>query len=313
MKLQHLRYFIGVAEHRSFSRAAERMHVSQSALSRQMQILEDELGVMLFDRIGRRIVLTPAGQDLLSRCQTVIHDIEAIRTRANELAGGGTGVLRLGVTPQTLESLVSRFISHFRRRHPDAIVTIFEDGSANLAELVEKGQIDVAIGVLPDGSTLDSRRLFPLAVLCVVPSSHRFKGKRSISVQELKGEPLLLLRRQFMTRQLFDGACELANLKQRILIESNSPHSLLSLVTVQLGIANIPSTSLLDKLRPNALLVKHERTLLSCWMSAIWHPRRYRSSISQAFVDELYSYTRTDYPGSYFLLSDATSMPQEKG
>ena len=121
MKLQHLRYFIGVAEHRSFSRAAERMHVSQSALSRQMQILEDELGVMLFDRIGRRIVLTPAGQDLLSRCQTVIHDIEAIRTRANELAGGGTGVLRLGVTPQTLEksrlSLYFSFQTQASRRN----------------------------------------------------------------------------------------------------------------------------------------------------------------------------------------------------
>jgi LysR family cyn operon transcriptional activator len=304
MKLQHLRYFIGIAECRSFSRAAERLHISQSALSRQMQILENELGVMLFDRIGRRIVLTPAGQDLLSRSQAVIHDIEAISTRAGELAGGATGILRLGVTPQTLESLVSRFISQFRREYPESVITIVEDGSANLAELVEKGQIDVAIGALPEGSTLESRKLFPLAVLCVVPSSHRFKGKTSIRVEELKGEPLLLLRRQFMTRQLFDGACKLANLKQRILIESNSPHSLLSLVTVQLGIAIIPSTSLLDKLRPNALLLKHQRNLLSCSMSAIWHPRRYRSSISQAFVDELCRYTRMDFPGSYFLLSD---------
>lgn len=304
MKLQHLRYFIGVAEHRSFSRAAEHLHISQSALSRQMQLLEGELGLMLFDRVGRRIVLTPAGEDLLSRCQTVIHDVEAIRTRASELAGSGSGILRLGVTPQTLESLISRFISHFRRKHPDAIITIVEDGSASLTEQIEKGQIDVAIGVLPEGSILESRKLFPLAVLCVVPSSHRFKGKMSIRVQELKGEPLLLLRRQFMTRQLFDAACSLVNLNQRISIESNSPHSLLSLVNVQLGIAIIPSTSLLDKLRPNALLLKHERNPLGCWMSAIWDSRRYRSSISKAFVDELYHFTRSDYPGSYFLSSD---------
>ncbi|MBX9788961.1 MAG: LysR family transcriptional regulator [Pirellulales bacterium] len=304
MKLQNLRYFVGIAEHGSFSRAAERMHISQSALSRQMQILENELGVMLFDRIGRRIVLTPAGQDLLARSQTVIHDVEAITTRASELAGGGTGALRLGVTPQTLESLVSRFISHFSGKFPEATITFVEDGSANLIEMVEKGQVDVAIAALPQGSTLESKALFPLAVLCVVPSGHRLKGRTSIRVEDLKDEPLLLLQRQFMTRQLFDGACRLANLKQQILIESNSPHSLLSLVTTQLGIAVVPSTFLLNKLQSNALLLKHQHTPISCSISAIWHPRRYRSSISQAFVDELSCYTRTDYPGSHLLLSD---------
>jgi LysR family cyn operon transcriptional activator len=309
MKLQYFKYFIGVAEHRSFSRAAERLHISQSALSRQVQILEREFGLTLFDRIGRRIVLTPAGQDLLARCKSIIHDVESVRARAGELAGGETGLLRIGATPQTLESLVSQFIPRFRRRFPDVSITITEDGSANLAEYVEQGQVDVAIGVLPPGSTLQARQLFPLGVLCVVPSSHRFKGRGALRIQDLKDEPLLLLRKQFMTRQLFDGACQLVNLRPRVVIESNSPHSLLSLVAVQLGIAIIPSTALLDKLRANAVPLRHDRKVLGYWMSAMWDPRRYRSLISRAFVDELHDFTKKDFPGSSFRFSDITSLP----
>lgn len=298
MKLQSLRYFIGVAEHGSFSRAAERLHVSQSALSRQIQILERDLGVILFDRVGRRIVLTPAGGDLLIRSQAVIHDIEAINTRARELAGGDAGILRIGVTPQTLESLISRFISQFRSKFPEATVTFIEDGSASLIEMVEKGEVDIAIGALPKGSTLKAQNLFPLSVLCVVPTGHRLKGKTFIDVEALEDEPLLLLRREFMTRQLFDGACKLASLQQRVLIESSNPHSLISLVAAQLGIAVIPSTFLLNKLRSNALVLRHKSSPISCAISAIWHPRRYRPRIAKAFVVELSHYTRTSYPGS---------------
>lgn len=245
MNLRYLRYFAGVAERLSFSRAAETMNVSQSALSRQILLLESDLGVKLFDRIGRRVALTPAGRELLQRCHAILHDVESMQAKAAQLAGGLGGVLRVGATPQTLESLVSRFLPRYRRKNPNVEVVLTEDGSARLAQEVENGHLHLAVGALTSKSTLSGRMLFPLAALAVVPTGHRLKGKTTIEVSELVDEPLLLLAPQFMTRQLFDGACQVSNLKPRMLIESASPHCLLSLVAVQHGIAIIPSTVLL--------------------------------------------------------------------
>lgn len=299
-----MRYFACVADKLSFSRAAETLNVSQSALSRQIQLLESELGVKLFDRIGRRIALTPAGRELLQRCRAILHDVESFQAKASQLAGGLGGVLRVGATPQTLESLISRFLPRYRRKNPNVEVVLTEDGSARLSQHVENGHLNLAVGALTSTSSLSGRMLFPLAALAVVPTGHRLKGKATIEISDLADEPLLLLAPQFMTRQLFDGACQVSNLEPRVLIESASPHCLLSLVAVQQGIAIIPSTVLLEELRPNAIPLKHDGKTLGFWMSAIWDPRRHMSAQAEGFIEELFAATRENYPGKSFDLTD---------
>jgi DNA-binding transcriptional LysR family regulator len=108
MDLRVLRSFVVVADYAGFSRAAEHLGISQPALSRQISALESELDVRLFDRIGRQTVLTPAGQDLLGRGRSLLRDAELIRSRAKEIADGSCGMLRLGATPQSIESFVWR-------------------------------------------------------------------------------------------------------------------------------------------------------------------------------------------------------------
>jgi LysR family cyn operon transcriptional activator len=300
MNLHSLRYFAGVAEELSFSGAADRMNVSQSALSRQIQLLEADLGVRLFDRIGRRIVLTPAGQELLARCNAILKDVRSLRLRARELSGGTHGFLRVGATPQTLESVISRFLRHYRRKFPEAEVLLIEDGAARLSQHVESGRIDVAIGALTAGSALEGRRLFPLGVLVVLPAGHPLKGRRTVEVSELADQHLLLLSPQFITRLMFDGACQVAHLKPRVLLESNSPQCLLSLVAAGQGIAILPSTVLLKEMECNAVPLRHEGKQLGFWMSAVWDPRRYMSPLTQAFINELHDAVRRDYPGKRF-------------
>src|SRR5262245_56751074 len=106
MDLQRLRAFVGIAEAGGFGRAATRLHLSQPALSRQLRGLEDELGVRLFDRIGRRIQLTAEGEDLLQRTRRLLSDASALGERARALRGGETGVLRVGATPQVIENVL---------------------------------------------------------------------------------------------------------------------------------------------------------------------------------------------------------------
>ena len=139
MDLRALRSFVVVADYAGFSRAAEHLGISQPALSRQISALESELDVRLFDRIGRQTVLTPAGQDLLGRGRSLLRDAELIRSRAKEIADGSCGMLRLGATPQSIESFVAQLLARYRVLVPNVEISILEDGAANLIEATRHG------------------------------------------------------------------------------------------------------------------------------------------------------------------------------
>jgi LysR family transcriptional regulator, cyn operon transcriptional activator len=300
MELRGVRYFVAVANARSFSRAAEELRISQSALSRQVQLLEAEFGVSLFDRIGRGVALTRAGEDLLARSQSVLQDVQALKDRAHELAGGSKGLLRIGTTPQTLESLVGRLLTEYRRSAPDVTITLVEGGSANLISQVEAGAIDMAFAALPSDATIAGRVLFPLGALAVVPRHHPLAKRQQLEVADLKDLPLRVLRPGFMTRQLLDGACAIANVQPVIVLESGNPHCLLALAEQGHGIAIIPSTVNLKGVKQRVLPIQRDGKQLGLWIWAIWDRRRHLSPAVTNFIDHAYLYTRHSYPGREF-------------
>ncbi|MXY41328.1 MAG: LysR family transcriptional regulator [Rhodospirillaceae bacterium] len=315
MKLTHFRYFAAVAEEMSFSRAGDRLRISQSALSRQVLLMEEELGVRLFDRIGRHIELTAAGRDLLDRSKAILNDVDALSLRAKALAKGSRGVLRIGATPQTMESVVARFLATFRRRSPDIEIKLVEDGSARLSQRLESGDLELAIAGLPSNSALAGRPLLPLGLLAVVPAGSRFAGHSRVDIGELASETILLLKPQFMTRRIFDGVCQVANINPQILIESDSPHCLLALVESDQGIAVVPSTVLLGPLEDRAIPICHGDRLLGFNMSVLWDPRRFVSPAMKVFIEDLYAATRINFPGSSFNFPDmdvTVSRPQSR-
>lgn len=300
MELRGIRYFVAVATARSFSRAALELRISQSALSRQVQLLEAGFGVSLFDRIGRGVALTRAGEDLLARSQSLLQNVDALRERAHELAGGSKGLLRIGTTPQTLETLVSHVLTEYRRSAPDVSITLVEDGSANLIEKVEAGAIDMAFAALPSDSTIAGRVLFPLGALAVVPRHHPLAERQQLEVMDLKDLPLLVLRPGFMTRQLLDGAFAIANVRPAIVLESGNPHCLLALAEQGHGIAIIPSTVNLKGVTQRVLPIRRDRKQLGLWISAIWDRRRHLPPTVPNFIEQAYIYTRHSYPGREF-------------
>jgi DNA-binding transcriptional LysR family regulator len=289
-----------VAEGLSFSRAAETLNVSQSAVSRQVQLLEDEFNLRLFDRIGRHISLTTAGRELFVRSSLLLQEAIALRAMARDLASGTKGTLRIGSTPQTLESLVARVLTLYRRKQPEVAVNIVEDGSSILFEHLVAGRIDLAFAAIPPHPRMDARALFPLGVLAIVPRSHRLARKRTLEVSDLSGAPLLLLRNGFMTRQLLDGAFALANVKPSVLFESSNPHGLLALAEEEHGIAIVPSTVRIAAIHSRIVPVKYDRQQLGTWISLIWDSGRQQPAITTSFIEEAYRFTRKDYPGRQF-------------
>jgi DNA-binding transcriptional LysR family regulator len=295
--LRALHFFAAVADFSGFSRAAEHLGISQPALSRQISALESELKVQLFDRIGRQTVLTAAGEDLLARSRVLLHDAELIKSRAQEIAEGSHGVLRLGATPQSIESFVAELLARYRLRVPNVEISILEDGAANLVEATRLGLIHLAIASLPSGTELEGRPLFPIHVLAVIPRFHPLNNKKHVDITDLAPHRLLLLRKNFLTRQLFDSACKIHHVNQRVLVESNSAEALLALVKTGQGIAVLPSTVRLKKNGHRVLPIRHEQKAIQMWMSAVWDPKRYLIPAAKMFIEEAHQFTRKNYPG----------------
>ncbi|HZP75075.1 MAG TPA: LysR family transcriptional regulator [Pseudolabrys sp.] len=311
MDLRALRFFAAVADHSGFSRAAEQLGISQPALSRQISALERELQVKLFDRVGRHTMLTAAGENLLERGRSLLHEADAIKSHAHEIAGGSYGALRLGATPQSIESFVAKLLARFCARVPNVEISILEDGAANLVEATQRGSIHVAIASLPTGTELLGRPLFPIHTVAVVPQDHPLDCKGQLEVADLAPYRLLLLRRNFLSRQLFDSACKMAHVSPKILLESNNAQALLALAKVGQGIAILPSTVKLQNVRQKLVPVWHDHKPIEMWMSAIWDPRRYQTPAAKIFIEEAYQFTRKEFPGRQVgSLAAATARPR---
>jgi DNA-binding transcriptional LysR family regulator len=295
MELRHLRYFTAIVEAGGISRAAAHLRMTQPALGRQVRDLEHELGVRLFDRVGRRVQLTGEGEDLLRRCRVLLADAESLLERGRALASGTTGVLRVGSTPHTLEAVLTPFVARFRRSYPGVDVHFTEDGGPRLLDRLERGQVHLAITAFGD-ERFASRALFPAVATAVMPATHPLAKRKTVSVTDLAELPLLLLHRDFGTRQWFDAACQADRLRPRVLLESAAPQTLVALAGIGYGIAIVPSNMVLRR-GVRASPVMHRGVVLGGWLGASWHPRRFLPPFGEAFVDALARFAQRSYPG----------------
>src|SRR5215470_16815494 len=295
-ELRNVRTFVAIADAGGVARAASRLHLSQPAASRQIHALETELGVTLFDRVGRRLRLTVEGEDLLPHCRRLLLDAETLDERASELRKGEGGVLRVGATPQVIESLLSAFAAGYRSRHPGVDVHLVEDGGAVLPRRLANG--DVQFAVMPEGDTaFEHRPLYPMHVLAVFALGHRLARRTTIELADLAGDRLLLLNREFASRAWFDAICQVARLKPSVPMESAVPQTLLALARDGHGIALVPSPVAVPQDGLRAVPLVHRGASIGRWAVLAWDMRRAMARHAAPFIDELAAQVRDDYPG----------------
>ena len=309
MNLRHLRAFVNIADAGGFARAANRMNLSQPALSRQIRALETELGVSLFDRLGRRVQLTSEGEDLLRRGRRLLTEADSLGERARLLRAGETGILRVGATPQVIENMLANFLTQYRRRHPAVEVHLVEDGGVRLPSRLERG--DVHLAFTPASGRFASRLLYPMHVLAALPPAHRLGRRATLEIAELAEEPLLLLRRDFGSREWFDAACSIAHVQPRVLLESSAPHTLIALAATGYGIAIVPSNAQVPRGAVRAMPLVHRGASVGRWAIIAWDPQRFLAPYAEHFVKEIVAYCRRDYPGRD-LIRGAPPLPKPK-
>jgi len=284
LELRELHNFVAVAERLNVSAAARAVHLSQPALSRQIQTLENKLGVKLFERIGKRMVLTAEGDDLLIHSAQLLDQAQALMNRAYGIEQGHVGLLRVGASPQTIAGLISPVMSAFSEAHPSVKVVLSEANNDRLVELVENGGVHIAVASRTNVCNLVGPELFRAELFVILPETHPLRGARAIPITALAEDSFVVLRRGFLTRQLFDHACAAAGIRPKILLESDSTHTLKSLAHDAHGTAVLSSSARGVQYLENsaALLLGDDR--IGDMVSALWHPNRYRPASLPAFV-----------------------------
>jgi DNA-binding transcriptional LysR family regulator len=310
MNFAHLRTFVAIADAGGVHRAAARLHLSQPAVSRQIHALENELGVLLFDRIGRRVQLTSEGEDLLRRSRRLLAEAESFAERAGALKKGETGILRVGATPQVIESPLAEFLNRFWKLYPGVEVQLVEEGGTNLPARLERGHILLALMAVDD-DRFDYRLLYPTYGMAVLSKTHKLARRRTLEVAELADEPLLLLRGGFASRDWFEAACSVEHFRPRVLFESAAPHTAIALAGSGYGIAIVPSTLQIPEERVRAVALVQRGGAVGRWLRVAWDPQRFLAPYAQRFVDELVTYCQRTHPGRK-LTRYFPRMPQPK-
>jgi LysR family cyn operon transcriptional activator len=296
MKLSQLRTFVAIVDNSGVARAASRLGLTQSAASRQVSSLETELGVILFDRVGRRVQLTSEGDDLLKRARKLLADADAFGERAKVLKGGESGTLRVSATPQVIENLLAPFLPSYLRGSPGVEVQLVESGGPQQINELDRGEVQLALmayGV----ERFQNRLLYPIHVLAVMSRVHRLRKNATLDISKIADEPLLVLGREFGSRSWFDAACENARITPRIVLESSSPHTLVALAQVGYGISIIPSNihALPSSLR--AVPLSYQGRPLGRWSMIAWNPERFLAPYAHRFINQLVNRAKQAYPG----------------
>ena len=231
MELRHLRYFVALAECLSFTRAAERVHVTQSTLSHQIKQLEDELGHPLFDRLGKRVVLTEAGETFLvyasKALREVDHGLSHLMHAGSELSGevriGATGTFNLGFVPDCL--------ALFLQRNPTVKVTVEELAADAIGQRLVEGTLDVGIAYQPaDPSDLWFEPLYSEEMVLVVAPGHPLAQRKRVRMVELHRQSLILLPHAFTTRSLLEGCFRSCGAEPVVVAEMNTIAPMIGLV-----------------------------------------------------------------------------------
>ena len=247
LEIRHLRYFLEVAEAGSFSRAADRLGLSQPNISQQMRDLETTLRVNLFQRRGKRILLTSAGQIFQEHARAILHQIENFLQELTVEPGQMRGSLHVGVVPILNVALMPPLLGMYAATHPAVSLTVEEISSTEIETAIEEGRMDVGLGFLTRHSPrLRYEWLCDDEFALIVSIQHPWAQRPFIELRELHQQHILQLPDTFVMRRMSDAICRQHQVRPRIIAEINSIETLLRSLRPLKAAALMPKIALCD-------------------------------------------------------------------
>jgi DNA-binding transcriptional LysR family regulator len=297
MDLRQLRFMLEVARAGSFTRAAQKLHIAQPALSIAIRKLEDELEVQLFNRRDRTITLTAEGAALARHARLMEQQMDAARQELDDLRGLLRGEVRMGLSPMLSSHFFPQILASFKRRYPALQLSINGDSARNIQRKIASGSLDMGViaGVVPEG--LDAHLLVRDELVACVHRSHPLAGRKTAPLRVLLAEPLIHFSEGYHLRELIDERAAQEGLTPSVVAESNLFSLARSLVREELGLAFFPKMVVASE-SEMAVISCDQPLLLD--LSIVWKKHATLSRANRVFVD--YVIQEVD---DYYLLTQA--------
>lgn len=285
MDIRALRYFVELVREQSFTRASEKLFVTQPTISKMIRNMEEELGQPLLSRSGHSFTLTDSGQVLFTHGQLVLAQMQQMEAELADLQSLQHGRLALGIPPM-VGHVYADLIRAYRSRYPKVELSIVEYGGRRIEQAVLEGELDLAITMLPtkEEGTLSTLELDCYPIQVVLPDVPRWRARAEIRLGDLREEPFLLYTQAFTLSERLEQACLQAGFTPQVAARSSQWDFLTAMVRSGMGVAFLPEP-ICRRLTPDGLVLRPLKPELSWRLGVIWPARRYLSRTAEAWLE----------------------------
>lgn len=292
MELRQLEYFCMVSKFNSFTRAAEQMHVAQPSVTSAIHKLEAELGLQLFDRSQKKVMLTAEGQIFQQHATKILHEVRETLVEMHDFSNISKGTIKIGVPPMIGAYIFPDIFTHFKKMYPGIKLFMFEEGSLSALHKLETAELDLGLVILPavTGMLHTMPVMSQEIVLCVSPA-HPLAASSTVSFSQLRNEDFILLKEDSFHRQVIMDRCHQHRFEPRVVFSSNQVQTIKGLVAKGVGITFLMRMVIQDN--PNIVPISLTEPLIIS-IGLVWKKDKYLSKAAKALTDFI-----KDYPSVY--------------
>ncbi|WLR47365.1 LysR family transcriptional regulator [Halobacillus litoralis] len=284
MDIRHLQYFIEVARFQSFTKAAEHLFISQPTISKMIKNLEEDLGVELFERTRKKVILTDAGRLILMQAKTIDKAFENLNTQLNDLLGLKKGHIRVGLPPIMDAEQIINIIGGFHAKHPHITYQLVEDGAKRIEDNILQEELDVGITVLPtQEDKFDHFFLLSEELEVILPHAHPLAERKQIRLEELKDDSFILFSKDFVLNDRITSSCKEAGFIPKVISESSQWDFIGKMIASNLGISILPK-SVARLLTQDVKRLKVIQPTIAWELAIIWPKTQYISYATEEWL-----------------------------
>ncbi len=291
MTITQLSYVLAVAENQNFTKAAEKCFVTQPTLSMQIQKLEDQLDIQIFDRSKKPIELTEIGKKIVKQARNIVNESNRIQDIVDQQKGYIGGEFRLGIIPTVMPTLLPMFLKNFTKKYPKVKLKIEELTTEEIIIRINEGHLDAAIAATPlENETVKERVLYYEPFVAYIPQDHRLSSKKKLNVEDLDIDDMLLLEDGHCFRDGVINLCKAFKSQndEKFQLESGSIETLLKLSNEGLGMTLLPYLHTLDVIDKNKVnLHSFNEPSPAREVSLIYHKSELKMQIIEALQDTI--------------------------
>ena len=285
MEFKQLRSFVEVIHRGGFTQAAHTLHISQSAVSKQVAQLEHDLGMALLDRHGSQLHLTEAGKIVLQRGEAMLRLRQELHNELDDLGQLARGELHLGLPLLGSDALFAGLFAEYRRRYPNITVQLLEGGSLHIQQAVRSGELELGGSLTPSTPGLDCQPFCNEPLDALLPAGHPLAGARSINLGQLADTPFLLYERSFVLNDRLLTACQAYGFTPKEGGRSGQADFLAALVAAGQGVVLLPRVVARGLERPGVMRVTLSEPSDLRWdIAFVWRQGAYLSRAAQAWL-----------------------------